>query len=345
MKKQILIILLALTGSFFYQPSILAQLAAPVRITNTDDFTTIAKNSNIDLLLKIADENWYSDDVAPKIEDWKKMEAAKIDALKSLQGILDTDVIAQAQTSPTLESLLPKSTNGNNTDMLNIEKFLGTEEYSDAALAQKYMDYLNNLAPIAPLLNLNSLPHGELGVTLMFSAGEGTTTPLQFSKLSDNYNSFNKLQTALNNDPTYKAYLADRRSNIAARSLFLSNIVKAYNKRKILEGKTKSIARMEKEEIYTRLQGDYYSKIQSAAPATIQRETLLLLAKISQQLYEMQQTQERMLVMQSFNGLQNLKPTINTLNEQTLSRLIYCFLPENQATTTCRMASAMQQYR
>jgi len=241
--------------------------------------------------------------------------------------------------------------NINNTNELDAATFLNTETYSSDEkdnkfdAAQNYFNYLTNLSPSLPALFPDPTDNEDQNNQNVIFYPSGGQSPI-------NANDFKVLDGKLKAESgpvreTYIAYLLKYRSYMAARSLFLNNIWYSLAKRSQLDTKNKkSLAEIDRDQAYWRLkektkdkdgkeQDSYYDKLKSATPIDIQRDSAMMLAEMNRRLYELQQTEERILLTQSVNGLLNMSSSQITIDQQAqaISSYIECSL---QKGTDCK---------
>lgn len=249
--------------------------------------------------------------------------------------------------------------NSNKPDTLNAETFLTAGTYLSTpadkdtpqakkddqfSAAQNYFDYLTNLSPSLPaFLPPTATKQGEKE-PVPYYLPDGSYITISNSK-------FEELTAPNKNRPAYIGYLLKYRSYMAARSLFLNNIWYSLAKRSKLDTKSnKSLAEIDRDQAYWRLkektkgkdgkedQPSYYDNLKKATSIDIQRDTAMMLAEMNRRLYELQQTEERVLLTQSVAGLSNMSSSQATIDQQAkmVSTFIGCSLgqrtdcPKNQ---------------
>lgn len=222
-----------------------------------------------------------------------------------------------------------------NNYMFNVEYLLGPNVYSDTTAKNNAMAYLEQIKSIAPppsvirigatfevpIMNIND-PNQKTAII-------GQKNPLT-SKELDN------LRKDLQSDPNYRSYKKNYRSIIALRNLFLDNLQYSYQIRVPLSN-GKSIEQMKDEQAISRLTQDYYQKMSTSSTDTVSRETLFVLAEIRNELNEIRKQNERIIVMNSINSLNQITMTSQSLNAgaQKVGQIVYCKAPGNEKDPLC----------
>lgn len=169
--------------------------------------------------------------------------------------------------------------------------------------------YLSNHFVI-PIMNLNDPNQNIVVVTL--SNKERT-----------------KLAAALKSDAQYRTYASNYYSLAAIRNAFLTNLQGSYEARVKHDGK--SLAQLEDEQAKERLSSEYLGKISTASPAVVNREMLVVLSEIRNELHEIKKQNERLLITTSVSNLASLASSSRSLDVEVkqLGSHIYCdILPE-----------------
>lgn len=232
----------------------------------------------------------------------------------------------------------------------NVEDFLGPSQYTteQQEIAGKYVLFLLNLFPPTPVIQLGqkiTVPVTfdtelkSLDLAAISSEINNRSTEKKPTNWSGQWEVNSLLEKLLtDSDTTFSDYWYDYHSKAAARSLYISNILAAYQRRlpkTVTIGsstQTSSPAQLEKDEVYSRLTPTYYDNLigkndsDQVTLAKMQRETLILLAQIHRQLYEMKQYEERNLLIQSLYGLQGIGAgtVMAKENLKKVGQQIYC---------------------
>lgn len=216
--------------------------------------------------------------------------------------------------------------------MLNINTLLAPDKYTPEQdeYAKNYLRYIESLAPSPPIIRVSkvfSIPSSDPN-----NAMNPNATDKIILNGKDTFadgktpNTVKNLQDHLSTSAKYQSYKLSYRSMIAAKSLFLSNLYRSYQSR--VDRKGISAAKLEHDEVYKRLNPDYYKEMSQASPAVVERETLFLLAQINRNIYEMRRNDERRMVMDSISGLQSSAISNVLLSQivKDISKEIYCFV-------------------
>jgi len=275
----------------------------------------------------------------------------------------DTTAVGKASRAQLRTNIYNANTQDNNapgkSDQIKLdaifdsESLLGPLNYGDSEHkledAQNYFLYISNLAPpplvIVPTSTKFSIPYSKSDPASGSSEVSWNDRDIKnktagTSECSGDKYCFEQLKKDLDGTPIYREYRLKYRTNIAARSLFSNNILEAYQRRLPVKklgvdketGKDQSVAQFEANEANRRLTKEYFNSIVShASPATIQRETLFLLAEIHNDLWKMQQNQEKLLVTESVIGFQNLVNGSYEINMKahSIGKLIYCAMKDS----------------
>ncbi len=223
----------------------------------------------------------------------------------------------------------------------NVESLLGPDTYSDQNARNSAMVFLaqiENLAPPPPVIRL--APKFDVPITDPNNPDQDTATVGDKKPLSAD--DLKKMRDALSQDKEYRDYKAGYRGIIAARSLYLNNLLHAYQER-VPQVNGKSALQIKNERINGRLTQDYYDKMSKASPATVARETLFVLAEISSQLNILQKQQNLMIEMNSIGGLNTLIIGSNMLNTQAkdIGQMLYCMDPSHKKDKICAAPEAV----
>lgn len=217
----------------------------------------------------------------------------------------------------------------------NVESLLGTDTYSDQNArnsAQAFLAQIENLAPPPPVIRL--APKFDVPITNPNDPDQDTATVGDKKPLSAD--DLKKMQDALNQDKGYRDYKTGYRGIVAARSLYLNNLLRAYQER-VPQVNGKSALQIRNERVNGRLTQDYYDKMSKASPSTVARETLFVLAEISSQINALQKQQDIMIEMNSISGLNTLVLGSNMLNAQAkdIGQMLYCMDPGHRKDKLC----------
>lgn len=148
-----------------------------------------------------------------------------------------------------------------------------------------------------------------------FSLQAQTATDKDFQGLPFKYQQqvINDVQSS----PTYQKYQAQRRTMIAQQSAALANLYRIYTKRlpqpSLLPGDTAigtpapSIQQIEDYIATWRVTNPtWYAQMSTAAPATVARETLFVLAEIEKELHNIHMDNEKLITFAAINELQSI---------------------------------------
>jgi hypothetical protein len=215
-----------------------------------------------------------------------------------------------------------------NNALFNVEYFIGPDIYKDTTAkdnATGYLEQLKNIAPSPPIIRIGS----AFDVPIMNSTDPtqkaitiGQKSPLS-SKELDN------LRKDLLSNSDYRKYKKSYRSLIAIKNVFVDNLQYSYQIR-LPQSNGKSVEQIRNEQINERLTSEYYQKMSTASPSTVNREILFVLAEISGQLNEVRRQNERIIIMNSIQALDQLSTTSLRLDNeaQKAGQFIYCKVKE-----------------
>ncbi len=162
----------------------------------------------------------------------------------------------------------------------------------------------------------------------------GINEPLSVINIS-NLNADQKKK--LDDTPAGRDYRVYLRSLVAARSIAMDNILRMYAERLPVENLGKEAGIPDKDKVdASPLQvqeykatrrvttPSWYQAMSKAAPATVERETLFVLAEIREQLYRMQQDNQRVILLLSIMELQNMQTNkvLDKNKEDEIRRLL-----------------------
>lgn len=227
-----------------------------------------------------------------------------------------------------------------NNYMFNVEYLLGPSVYSDTTAknnALAYLEQIKSVAPPPPVIRIGAtfdVPVMNMNDPTQKTATVGQKTPLTSKDID-------KLRKDLQSDPNYRSYKKTYRSIVALRNLFLDNLYYSYQIR-LPQSNGKSIEQMKDEQAASRLTPDYYQQMSTASPDTVSRETLFVLAEISNELNEIRKQNERIIVMNSVNSLNQIAVTTQSLNAgaSQIGQSVYCKAPGNEEDPLCTQQSS-----
>lgn len=274
-------------------------------------------------------------------------DQAKKDYVNTLLDSTKAEDDIPLQVSQTSSSIFgpPASTNKNNdealnkklktgNDVFNIDTLLmpyqykKTAEKDEAADALNYLSYLASLAPTPTVIRIRSKfnipsidPANSMDPKAMDTIDlDGSIALDKEGKVK---NTPENLIRYLNQLPEYQNYKATYRAMTAGQTLYLRNLSHSYQSRIALDGNDTSMAQLNHDEAYRRLNQEYYKAMSKASPAVVEREILFLLAQIHRDFYEMSRDNERRMVMDSISGLQAgaisdvmMNQTIKSINKK-----------------------------
>lgn len=310
----------------------------------------IAQNAQVDNAQQAVDKNVKTDLDNAISFDFNTDQAKKayvgtlLDSTKAEDDIpLQVDLPSNSIFGP------PVNTNKNKDDALikqlkagnavfNVDTLLmpyqykKTAEKDEEADALKYLSYLASSAPTPTVIRISNkfnIPSIDPGKSMDPKALD--TIELDGSAAIDKEgkikNTPENLISYLNQDSEYQNYKAAYRAMTSGKTLYLRNLLRSYRARIALDGNNTSMAQLNHDEAYRRLNQEYYKAMSEASPAVVEREILFLLAQIHRDFYEMSRDNERRMVMDSISGLQAssisnvmLSQTIKSLNKK-----MYCW--------------------
>ena len=262
-------------------------------------------------------------------------------ALSNLKTGEDT-ATPQVATGFSFKSLLGKTTTDTNTpttslnDPLNANAFFAPKGfvYNDQGKinAGNYIQFINQLAPLPPIININSdtitvpyfgnIASGKMTATIdVKSLGD---------KIRDNFRA-NVLKSK-----EYQDYRVAYRSIAAAKSAALDNLYRIKSSREIdpnLGGT--SLAKMEYDMATKRMQQSYVREMANAPLAVIERERLMAQADNNFLVYQLNRNIERLILLQSINTISSLSMTAKNV-EVTLGKaagkVVYCKAHPDEST-------------
>jgi hypothetical protein len=199
--------------------------------------------------------------------------------------------------------------------------------------AYMYLNFLESTAPINPVIR----PAERFEIP--FSADPKESYSMFEVDKEGKYN-LNALIDFLKGNNDYLKYRLGYRSQIAARSLMLNVLQGLYQERTPATTGTsnKSLLETEANQASRRLTPEYYTRILTAAPADVSKETLLVLAEIRQELFLMRLANEKMMAMQAISGLQaqSFNAVLAKQQAKEIGKLIYCW--KNKDSSACTAA-------
>src|SRR3989339_4455 len=238
---------------------------------------------------------------------------------------------------------------------------LANEVGSDTLLPPNggnYTPNLNNNPGNAVLPNDVNMNFDSLFSPIAYTANESTTAQtflnyfaeqykatypdLDFSGLKGNTKA---LQTLMQNSD-YQLYVVQKRSSLAQESIALSNLNHLIAERTVQKGlgantgmpmQDASLLQLENYTANHRIDSNnWYQSMNSASPATVQRETLFVLAEIESQLQRLHMDNEIMIATLSAMQMQNAQIN-NTMSQQqanTVQKYINSTLEGKKQTQT-----------
>lgn len=194
---------------------------------------------------------------------------------------------------------------------LNVDAFLAPYKYTPDQKqdALDYLFHLENSAPSPTVLRISKSfelpytdnPNNSSGKTsIVLPKPDNSIGKSRDKHTLDELKKFLRTNDAV--ATKYRNYKVTYRSQIAAKTMFLSNLIRSYQSR--VEHNGVSVTELKHQEATRRLQPTYYKAMAQAEPAVIQQEILFTLAQIHNDLYELHMDSERMLAMSSLTGLQ-----------------------------------------
>jgi hypothetical protein len=216
-----------------------------------------------------------------------------------------------------------------NNAMFNVQSLLGPDTYQDQKAEKKAIAFLGQVGSYAPAPSVIRVgPMFDVPVSNPDDPTQDTITIGGDKKLTSK--DIKDLQeNILQPNTTYQKYKATYRGVIAARSIYVNNLQQAYQER-VPQVKGKSALELRNEQVNSRLTTDYYNQMAKATPATVARETLFVLAEINSQLNAIRNQNERMIAMNSINGLgtMGITNTILDMQAKQVGKLIVCNLKD-----------------
>jgi len=216
-----------------------------------------------------------------------------------------------------------------NNAMFNVESLLGPDTYKDQDSEKKAISFLGQLVSYAPSPTVIRIgPIFDVPVSNPNDPTQDTISIGSDKKLTSK--EIKDLQeNILQPSADYQKYKTTYRGVIAARSIYLNNLQRNYQER-VPQVKGKSALELRNEQVNSRLTSDYYNQMAKATPATVARETLFVLAEINSQLNAMRNQNDRVIAMNSINGLGQMAITNTFLDMQAknIGKLIVCNLKD-----------------
>lgn len=219
--------------------------------------------------------------------------------------------------------------------MFDIESLVGPDTYKNTEEinnAKNFLDQIKSYVSPPPVIRLSpkfDVPISDPENPSRDVVTIGSKKPLSVKEIQ-------KLYDMLQTKPDYQDYKRIYRSVIAARSVYLDNLQYSFQKRVAQVGK-KSALQIRNEQTDRRLNGNYYNEMAKASPATIARETLFVLAEINSQLNAIREQNERIIIMDSINGLNQLASsnTMLDMKAKDVGEIIYCSDPKHEKEGIC----------
>ena len=220
--------------------------------------------------------------------------------------------------------------------LIGPDTYKNTEEVNDA---EGFLEQVKSYASPPPVIRL--APKFDVPITDPQDPSKdvvtiGSKKPLSVKDMKKLYD---MLQTKLD----YQDYKRTYRGVIAARSIYLDNLQHSFQKRAV-QVSGKSALQIRNEQTDRRLDEKYYNEMAKASPATIARETLFVLAEINSQLNAIREQNERMVIMDSISGLNQLtiSNTVLDMQAKKVGKIIYCSDPQHKKESVCAEAEKIE---
>ncbi len=174
-------------------------------------------------------------------------------------------------------------------------------------------------------------------ITYVTEQYDSPAASINFQQLKSNLNSSKDKKTALKNfvtDPTYQKYQLSTRSALAAKSVNLYNLTKLFVERTPVDGLGKAAGlpnipglqagaasplQVENYIANHRVNNpDWFKQMETASPAVVQREQVVILAEIESELQRNHLDSERLLATLSVMALQSNQSTERLLQSQDI---------------------------
>jgi hypothetical protein len=226
--------------------------------------------------------------------------------------------------------------------LFDVESLVGPDTYKSAEEinnAKGFLDQVKSYASPPPVIRLApkfDVPISDPQDPTKNVVTIGSKKPLSVKDIQ-------KLYDMLQTKPDYQDYKRTYRGVIAARSIYLDNLQHSFQKRVSQVG-DKSALQIRNEQVDRRLNEKYYNEMAKASPATIARETLFVLAEINSQLNAIREQNERMVIMNSISGLNQLaiSNTVLNMQAQKVGKIIYCSDPQHKKESVCAEAEKIE---
>jgi hypothetical protein len=315
------------------------QFDSQIAISMANNQSIIDFNSNVaDELRKSVDVETFNAFAGIQAQNKKDIVSASIKAGDDVDinyantgifGVAD-DLIRQAKD---IESQ-------KNNALFNVEYLIGVDVYKDSAAknnAIAYLEQTKSIAPPPPVIRLGAtfdVPIVNSSDPKQKTATVGQKTPLSAKELDT-------LRKDLQNDQEYRNYKKSYRTLVAVRNMFLDNLQYSYQAR-LPQSNGKSLEQTRNEQVESRLTSEYYQNMSNATPGMVNREILFVLSEINNQLNEMRRQNERLIIMESVNSLNQIAQSsaVLTNTSQKIGLLIYCKVPANQNDSLCLTQSS-----
>lgn len=238
-------------------------------------------------------------------------------------------------------SAINSTTANSGTAVMNMDTLLGPVQYDDTQKtnATNLLRYIENLSPVQDIIRISSsfsIPYkdptsGASPMKINIAKSGGKTVQ---QKITD-------LQNTLESNSIYSQYKTSYRSSVAARTMYVNNLLRFYKERvaPTADKNSKSAAATDYESATWRLRQpadskstSYMDDMKNASPATVSREIVFLLAEIHYDLYKMQQQNQQMIALQSLSNLQvnQISNMLNANAAKQVAKLIYCWYDKDQ---------------
>ncbi len=219
--------------------------------------------------------------------------------------------------------------------MFDVESLLGQDTYKNTEEinnAKDFLDQVKGYASPPPVIRLApkfDVPIADPQDPSKDVVTIGSKKPLSIKEIK-------KLYDTLQTEPDYQEYKRTYRGIVAARSIYLDNLRHSFQKR-IAQVGGKSALQIRNEQTDRRLNEKYYNEMAEASPATVARETLFVLAEINSQLNAIREQNERLIIMDSISGLNQLaiSNTMLDLQAKKVGGIIYCSDPKHEKEEIC----------
>lgn len=220
--------------------------------------------------------------------------------------------------------------------MFDIESLLGTTSYSDKEQQKDALKFLQQVAAGSDVSGQIIHLAPKFYVPVMNPQDPSQKSLLIGSDKALSTKEIESMREVLFTKPEYRDYRANYRNMVAMRSVYLDNLLRSYQLRMPVQN-GKSVLELNNERIKRRLDQKYYAEMAQASPATVARETLFVLADISDELNDIRNQSERTLALGSVRGLNTMAITAKMLDMQAqkVGKIIACMTPEYEKSALC----------